>query len=213
MSPALRRVAWGTAVGICAVIALAFALAVAAFGSGYFKNFYLPSEAMAPTLEKGDHFIAYMEGGGELKRGQIVLVAVGRSTYVKRLAALPGDTIGLAQGIVILNGRPVPQRLLKEERRGEVRGAPLGRRLTERFPGELAAHEILDMGPSEVDDFPARRIPAGHVFVLGDHRDRSADSRVPRAADGVDLLPIADIKGHALWQTGPRAKFGLELNP
>lgn len=201
MSPAARRIAWGLAIAIAGVIAIPMVVLVAAFMSGYLRNFYLPSEAMAPTLEKGDRFVAVMGGGGDLKRGDIVLVAVGKSTYVKRVAALAGDTIGLTDGNVILNGRTVPQRFVKEELRPEVPGAPPARRLAERFPGETASHEILDMGSSDVDTYPERRVPPGFVFVLGDNRDRSADSRVPRAAMGVELLPVGDVKGRPLFCT------------
>jgi signal peptidase I len=201
VSTPFRRVAWGMTVAIAGVIAILIVALVAAFGSGYVRNFYLPSEAMAPTLEKGDRFVAFMDGGGDLKRGDIVLVAVDKSTYVKRVAALAGDTIGLTDGNVILNGRTVPQRFVKEELRPEVPGAPPARRLAEQFPGEAAPHEILDMGWSDVDTYSERRVPPGFVFVLGDNRDRSADSRVPRAAMGVDLLPVGDVKGRPLFCT------------
>jgi signal peptidase I len=201
MSPAFRRVAWGTIVGIAGLIAILMVALVSTFGSGYLKNFYLPSEAMAPTLEKGDGFIAFMDGGAGLKRGDIALLAVGKATYVKRIAALAGDTIGLKGGIVVLNGRAIAQRFVKMDRSSEVPGAPPAHRLAEQFPGEAAPHEILDMGWSDVDDFPEQRVPPGFVFVLGDNRDRSADSRVPRAATGVDLLPVADLKGHPLFCT------------
>ena len=201
MSPSARRVVWGTIVGIAGVIAILIVALVGAFGSGYFRNFYLPAESMAPTLEKGDRFVAFMNGGRNLRRGDIVLVAVGESTYVKRVAALAGDTIGVTDGKVVLNGKAVAQHFLKAERRPEVPGTPLARRLAEQFPGEDAPHEILDMGPSDVDEFPALRVPPGFVFLLGDNRDRSADGRVPRVQMGVDLLPVADVKGRPLFCT------------
>jgi signal peptidase I len=191
--------AWTIVVGIAAVTAVPIVALIVAFGSGYVRNFYLPSEAMAPTLEKGDRFVAFMDGGGDVRRGDIALIAVGESTYVKRIAALAGDTIGVRDGTVILNGRPVAQRFLATERRPEAPGAPPARRLAEQFPGEAAPHEILDMGFSEVDEFAEQRVPAGFVFVLGDNRDRSADSRVSRAQMGVELLPVADIEGRPLF--------------
>lgn len=196
-----RRVIWRTSVGIAAVIAVLFVALMVAFGSGYVRNFHLPAEAMAPTLEKGDRFVALMDGGGDLKRGDIVLVEVGEATYVERVAALGGDMIEISDGIVILNGRPVPQRLLATEQRTDVTGAQPARRLAEQFSGETTAHEILDLGPSPVDDISEMEIPAGFVFVLGDNRDRSADSRVRRDQGGVELLPIADVQGRPLFCT------------
>lgn len=185
--------------GIAGLIAIPVVALIGLFGSGYARNFYLSSEAMAPTLEKGDRIVARMDGGGELKRGDIALVAVGDATYVERIAALPGDTIEFQEGIVVLNGRPVAQNLLATEQRPGLAGMQPARRLAEQFPGEAAPHEILDMGPSQVDDFSEMRVPAGFVFVLGDNRDLSADSRVARVAGGVALLPVADVEGRPLF--------------
>lgn len=208
----LRKLAWRAAVTVSFVIALLFVILVIAFGSGYFRNFYLPAEAMAPTLEKGDRFVAFLGGGEGVKRGDVIVFAVGGSTYIKRVAALAGDRIGLTGGVVVLNGRPVQQRFLKTESRPEAPGIAV-RRLAEQFPGEERPHEIFDMAPSDLDDVPEQRVPEGFVFVLGDNRDRSADSRVPREAMGVELLPVADIKGHALYYTWPRNKMGRRVNP
>lgn len=199
MSPAIRRLAWGTTVGIAGVIAILFISLVAAFGSGYLRNFYMPAEGMAPTLEKGDRFLAFLKGGGDLKRGDIIVFSVGGSTYVKRVAALAGDSIALKEGIVFLNGTAVAQRPLGTEQRLGLGRIQPARRLAEQFPGEAVAHEILDMGPSMVDDFPEVKIPEGSVFVLGDNRDLSADSRVSRVQDGVELLPVADVEGRPLY--------------
>lgn len=196
-----RRIVWRTIVGAAAVIALLFVALIAAFGSGYVRNFHMPAEGMAPTLEKGDRFVARMDGGGDLKRGDIILLSVGEAIYVKRVAALPGDTIRLEEGIVILNGRPVAQRFLAAEQRRGFAGVETARRLAEQLPGEAAPHEILDLGFSPVDDMAEMKIPAGFVFVLGDNRDRSADSRVTRAQDGVELLPVANVKGRPLYCT------------
>ena len=184
--------------GVAALLAFLHRLA---FGSGYLRNFHVPADAMAPTLEKGDSFVALMNGPAGLRRGDIVLAAVGEATYVKRVAALPGDSIALAGGTVILNGRPVAQRFLATATRPETGAGLPVRRFAEQFAGESAPHEILDSGPSDVDEFPELRVPAGHVFLLGDNRDRSADSRVPRSAMGVDLLPLADVKGRPIFCT------------
>lgn len=180
----------------------------------YYRIFYLPSEAMMPTLKVNDRLIASMRGAGDLRRGDVVLFEVsGGQTYIKRVAALPGDRIEMVNGIVILNGRPVTQRFLRAE--GVERGiyGTEARRLAEQFPGEASSHEIYDLGNSPGDDMAEQRVLPGRVFVLGDNRDQSADSRYPREEMGVEQLPIADIRGRALFYFwGPSGRMGEPLN-
>jgi signal peptidase I len=196
-----RRIARGVAIGFVGLFVVLTLPLLVAFGSGYLKNYYLPAEGMAPTLEKGDRFVALMNGARKLERGDIVLLTVDGSIYVKRIAALAGDRIGVREGTVILNGRPIAQRFLAAEQRKGYGGMERARRFAEQFPGEAAPHEILDIESSPVDNFPETKIPSGSIFVLGDNRDRSADSRVPRENGGVELLSVGDVRGRPLFCT------------
>jgi signal peptidase I len=57
-------------------------------------------------------------------------------------------------------------------------------------------------GPTRADNFPAVRIPAGHVFLMGDNRDNSADSRMTQAQQGLGgPVPIENIGGRAEFIT------------
>lgn len=177
------------ALGVSAVAILAFS----------HKLYHLPAESMAPTLRKGDRLVATRFAPGEIGRGDVLIVRAGGAAYVKRVAALPGDRIGMRDGIVILNGAPIPQRLLGTERIEGFAGPAQARRLAEQFPGEPRSHEIFDLGPTQVDELDEVTVPADHFFLLGDNRDMSADSRIPRSDMGLELVPRSDIKGAAQY--------------
>lgn len=179
----------------------------------FYKPFYIPSEAMMPTLLKNDRLVASMRPPKTLRRGDIILFKAGNATYIKRLAALPGDRIAMVDGKVVLNGKVVPQQAVGIDQVGIIPWEPTATRLREHFPGEDSDHFIYDSGPSPEDDYTEILVPPGNVFVLGDNRDNSADSRVPREDEGVGLLPISDIRGIALFYTyGPSHKSGQRVH-
>lgn len=202
---------WYALAGVVAV-GVAISAIVPDFTQFTYKSFYIPSEAMEPTLLVDDRLVAAMHGPETLRRGDIIIFTVGASAYIKRVAALPGDRIEMRAGHVVLNGQPITQRYLRTDHVSpEIYGSE-ARRLAEQFPGEARPHEIYDMGMSAGDDMAEQRIAPGHVFVLGDNRDNSADSRFPRSEFGVEQLRIADIRGHALFRLwGPSRKLGESL--
>jgi signal peptidase I len=184
------------------------------------EPFYVPSGSMEPTLLIGDELLAtkypYGYSAASLpsflmlptsprvlsslpKRGDVVVFRWpgDRSQFwVKRVIGLPGDRIGVHNGQVWINGAPVG---IKPTGNGEVEtedgGAVTAARYIETLPGGYE-HPIYKMfSRSEFDEMPDTAVPAGHVFVMGDNRDNSADSRVPVRAGGVGLLPIDDLVG------------------
>jgi len=171
-----------------------------------YKAFNIPAESMLPAFEVGDRFVARMGPPATLSRGDVVLANNGTgSVYIKRIAGLPGDRIGVIDGIVHLNGRPVPQHLVGEDRVQPDMFGDRVRRLSEQFPGESTPHEIYDAGNSAGDNFAEMTVAPGHFFLLGDNRDHSADSRFPREEQGLEQVALADIRGAPLffyWTVG-----------
>ncbi len=184
------------------------------------EPFYVPSGSMEPTLLIGDELLAtkfpYGYSTASLpsflvlpntprvlaalpKRGDVVVFrwpGDRSQVWVKRVIGLPGDRIGLRNGQVWINGTPVD---IRSDGTGEAEaedgGAVPAARYIETLPGGYE-HPIFKMAAhGEYDNIADVTVPSGHLFVMGDNRDNSADSRVPLTAGGVGLLPIEDLVG------------------
>ncbi len=155
------------------------------------------------------------------ERGDIVILEPTnkREDYIKRVIGLPGDRLEVRGGTVILNGTPVKQQVMPNLQIPVDANAPcderqfFGRRVSkpdgtqvcdlpiirETLPNGVS-YDTIDLGMTDVDNYPPTTIPDGHVFVMGDNRDRSADSRVSLDRDG--------LGGPVPWENlGGRAEF------
>ena len=170
------------------------------------------------------HPLPFLKGrilGRLPQRGDIVIVSPHnrREDYIKRVIGLPGDIIEVRGGQVVLNGVAVRQKAMKPLRIPVDGNAPCD---PGQFPGarvqgkdgrdycELPVRQeilpngktyvTIDMGPSALDWYGPVRGPADHVFLMGDNRDNSADSRAPLAENG--------LGGPVPWEAiGGRAEF------
>jgi signal peptidase I len=186
---------WYAIAGVVLIYVIGWPLLAEAV-RGQYRNFYIPSEAMHPTLETGMRFVADMRSPVRAERGDVIVFNVGDEAYVKRLVALPGDRVAMVGGVPVINDIAAVQRQLPKRY-----GPEQATMLTERLPGSGRHHHILDYEPSMFDEMGEVTVPAAHVFVLGDNRDRSADSRVPREYHGVEMLPLSDIIGRARFRS------------
>jgi signal peptidase I len=194
------------ALAVMLVLVALFAWPAGGLLIGYYRLMAVRSDSMTPTLARGDRFVAVMRRPDELRRGDIVLVDAGaRGIWVKRVAGLPGDRVEVVAGILHLNGRPVAPRFVREDivAHDPVRGSR-ARRFAEQFPGEAEPHEIYDAGSSPGDDMPEQTIAPGHVFLLGDNRDDSMDSRWSSVGHGSVLglgqVPLDRVLGVPWFQ-------------
>jgi signal peptidase I len=153
------------------------------------------------------------------ERGDVVVVKspTDRTDWIKRVIGLPGDTVEMRAGVLYLNGNAVPKRPVSPAIIRESDNMPCARpefryiepggarycrypRYIETLPGGRS-YAVLDLLFSYSDDMSPLRVPAGHVFLMGDNRDRSADSRIAQADGGLGLLPIENVTGRAEFTT------------
>lgn len=207
--------------GLFALAALGLAVGVRAL---LVQPYHIAGGSMTPTLLSGDYVLvgkyAYAEGAwaealratpglaglapdAQPRRGDIVVFAnaldEGRA-YVKRVVGVPGDTIAVADGAVVLNGRRLPHEPLAAYAGADDRGRPVVMTAySSVLPGGRAGavrHNTFqyryDGADAGIDDMPAVMVPPGRYFVMGDNRDASVDSR---RADRVGLVPEAAIVG------------------
>lgn len=170
------------------------------------RTYYIPSESMMPTLRLNDRIRPKLAGRADLYRGAVIVFDGGRGTRVDRIVAIGGDTLELRGGRVRVNGREAAYRA------GGVGptlsdGTPT-RLWLEQLPGEPHAHRTLDAGPSPQDDFGPVHVAPGALFVLGDARDKAADSRFAAEEGGVGAVPVTAVIGtvdRLLWASGLRS--------
>lgn len=152
-------------------------------------------EALSFPLPESDERLL-----GELpERGDIVILTPDghHEDWIKRVIGLPGDTIALREGQILLNGKPVkqdtmPNLVLPVDANNPCNDYDFPGALTRADNGSLSCHlpiiretlpngvqyDTIDARRRETDDMAPIKIPAGHVFLMGDNRDNSSDSRV-----------------------------------
>jgi signal peptidase I len=215
------------------LIAIAIALAIRAF---VIEPFRIPSGSMLPTLLIGDHLFVNkfvygikipftdrrLPGLREPRRGDVVVFTVAKrggetfpadqqpdlptEEFVKRIVGIPGDRIVIRDGVVSVNGEPVPTRPLSETFSDE-RGYELDVlevRLEDR------SYRILDDPLGGRQMVAPITVPPGRYYMMGDNRDYSKDSR------RWGTVRLAELKGPAYrlyWSWDFNGGWGELLNP
>lgn len=225
------------------IFLLQLLVAVLIFRSFVFAPFSIPSESMLPRLMNGDLLLAAKWPYGfskhsmpfdapvvpgriltsEPERGDIVIFKhpIDGLDYVKRVIALPGDRVGIEDGVVTLNGEPLSREPLPDFaiELSPNTGCAWGGREERGADGNLICHytqyretlpggrsfDTLDFGMTPGDNYRAVTIPEGQMFVMGDSRDNSRDSRfAARSGDAVGIVSQDLLVGEAaiiLWSS------------
>ncbi|WBU53188.1 signal peptidase I [Paracoccus sp. SCSIO 75233] len=207
------------------------------FRTLFFQPFWIPSGSMKDTLLIGDFLfvnkMAYgysqyscpfsmcpVDGrifGSEPERGDVVVFRhpVQNVDFIKRVIGLPGDTVQMRGGRLIINGTPVeyeeqPDFIEVKEQQGSQRRLPRCMndpvpeggecrkgRMTEILPNGVS-HSVLNIVDGWIkDDTPVFTVPEGQYFFMGDNRDNSEDSRFAAISGGLGFVPAEYLIGRA----------------
>ena len=147
------------------------------FGYG---TYAVPSVSMSPTVENGEYFIAdtWRYPAHQPAEGEIVVLELADGTgvrYLKRIVGLPGDRIEIRGRVLYRNGAPVAEPYIR--------------------PPDYFHFYGRDFGLTTVE--------AGKIFVLGDNRDNSKDSRA------WGTIPINQLRGRAQFLWFSKSNYGV----
>lgn len=160
----------------------AIAIALLAFYGPWLSHlvhdtpYKVAGSSMAPTLDAGDHVFAdqHYYRSHAIEDGDIVVFRHGSKILVKRVSAVAGESIAAKAGVLYRNGVALNE--------------PYATRGSE--------------GLESLDNFGSREVPAGQIFVTGDDRDKSLDSR----EEGFGPVLVSDVIGRVksvYWSSQP----------
>ncbi len=161
----------------------------------------IPGRILAHQPERGD--VVIFKAPADLSQD-----------WIKRVIGLPGDQVQMIHGQVFLNGKAVPKVKVADfelpvspnthcyaaqfqKTRADGTAVCSYPQFRETLPNGKS-YDVLDLGPMAQDDTSPVLVPEGDVFVMGDNRDNSMDSRFSAASGGVGLLPQRNLVGRAM---------------
>lgn len=161
-----EAVDWAKALVVAAVLVIIIRVFL-------FSPYIVDGPSMKPNFHTGERIIVnkILYDIREPKRGEVVVFHSGyNGDYIKRVIALPGETVEVRGDEVLINGERVAEPYIQAE-----------------VDAAAAAGESYNKDKG----FPAQTVPEGHVFVMGDNRSNSHDSR------SIGFIPYDEIVGRA----------------
>jgi signal peptidase I len=218
--------------------------------------FSIPSGSMLPNLLIGDYVMvakwpygysrysfpfAFPSYEGRIfddlpERGDVVVFKLPgneRVDFIKRVIGLPGDTIEVRGGMLIVNGKAAPRERISDVAVpisanspckvvgdaipmvvSDGQGGQFCRYATyrETLPGGRNYLVLDQVENPRADDFGPVTVPAGFLFLMGDNRDDSLDSRFGVTEGGIGFVPVENLVGRGLfnfWSTDGSANYLL----
>lgn len=207
---------------------ITFVFIVLMIRSFILSPFRIPSGSMIPTLKVGDFILTSkfsygwsrysLFGGYKIpyfsgrilkdrypKRGDVMVFTNPKAPnqdWIKRVIGLPGDTVEMREGRLILNGTQVPLKLVQEDYKdhdgmesisGKVYEATINRSENKTITYKIL--KINEFGKGGLDHMDPVTVPKGHVFCMGDNWDGSGDSR----SEQLGFVPQQYFLGPAIF--------------
>ena len=167
------------------------------------------------------------------ERGDVVILrAPGTDEdFVKRVIGLPGDKIEVRGGMLVINGRPIPRQQAGTfampvsanspcrvvagatpmvSRADDGGSACLYPAFRESLPDGHSYQVIDQVDNPRADNVPVTVVPEGRLFLMGDNRDDSLDSRFSTEEGGIGFVPVENLIGRAtliFWSTDGAAEY------
>ena len=178
--------------------------------SSVFEAFAIPTASEVPTLLPGDRILVNKTTYQRrlVRRGDEVVFRVRSEpglNWVKRVIALPGDTVEVKDNEVVVNGQPLPREPAPLASLGTASPLVKGELFEETNAGRR--YRILFASDTKpLPDYPEAKVPDGMCFVLGDSRNNSRDSRT------MGYVALGDVLGEVQYRYWPAAtwtRFGV----
>lgn len=169
------------------------------------QAYKIPSLSMAPGILKNDYLFlnktVYKQKRPQ--RGDVVVFTYPndrRIDYIKRIVAMPGDTVEIRDHVLLINDVPLAYQKLERRQMAGLPSEVTGEVMVEKNANSRY-HIIIDRAVATAANMEKRQVPNGYCFVLGDNRSACKDSR------HFGPVPLADIKGRVDYIYLPAASW------